>query len=308
MIRLTEEMRTVLCPACGKELRIPVDLEEFSCVYCGNRMKKECPRAPEGAAGEALHEVKEHIMECIVGQRELRKEITREQYDPAFRVYKVKCAPIFRRLDDAFLAAGDNGGPLLDELVTDFLRQLEEYWAKEPSARKRKFAQEDDKLVIAIFLVPAIRLLKLPSGEAFCERLQAEWVRRYPRTPFLLGSYEDISDSFRKKWLGLCFITTAVCRQEGKSDDCSELTAFRSFRDGYLTACPDGPALIAEYYRVAPAIVTLIDICTDQDAVYGEIRSRWLAACYADLQAGRMQRCKDRYTDMVRTLEARYLQ
>ena len=92
-------------------------------------------------------------------------------------------------------------------------------------------------MVIAIFLVPAIRKLALPTSEDFCDVLQKEWVRRYPKTPFYLGSYEEISTGFRKKILGLCFITTAVCEEEGKPDDCEELTAFRAFRDGYLKSC-----------------------------------------------------------------------
>lgn len=71
-------------------------------------------------------------------------------------------------------------------------------------------------MVIAIFLVPAIRKLALPTSEDFCDVLQKEWVRRYPKAPFYLGSYEEISTGFRKKILGLCFITTAVCEEEGK--------------------------------------------------------------------------------------------
>ena len=37
------------------------------------------------------------------------------------------------------------------------------------------------------------------------------------------------------------------------------------------------------------------------------LRSRWLEPCYADLQAGNLQQCKDRYTAMVRQLQKEYL-
>ena len=155
--------------------------------------------------------------------------------------------------------------------------------------------------------MPAIRKLELPTSEAFCKALQAEWVRRYPKTPFYLGDYEAISTGFRKKLFGLCFITTAVCEELGKPDDCEELTAFRAFRDGYLRACPDGEDLIREYYDIAPGIVTCINLASDRHETYREIRDTWLAPCYDDLQNGRMADCKERYTQMVRTLESRFL-
>lgn len=80
---------------------------------------------------------------------------------------------------------------------------------------------------------------KLPSGREFADTLQAVWVERYPKSPFYVGDYETLAGGFRKKkFLGLCFITTAVCEAEGKPDDCAELTAFRAFRDGYLKAQP----------------------------------------------------------------------
>lgn len=304
---MADELCKEKCPSCGKELQIPTELTEYSCVYCGARTKKASSRTVDCTAAEALKEVKSRIMETIVGKRELRKEIKKEQYDLAFRDYEALCRPIFNRLDDACLAAGEEWEPVLDELVADFMQQLENHWNTEGSASKRKFAQEDDKITIAIFLVPAVQHLDLASGEEFCQRLQAAWVARYPQTPFHLGSYETISGGFRNKRFGLCFITTAVCKQEGKPDDCAELVAFRAFRDGYLSACPDGPALIQKYYRVAPSIVTIIDLCTDSQAVYGEIREKWLGSCYEALQKGCWQACKADYTDMVETLERRYL-
>ena len=99
----------------------------------------------------------------------------------------------------------------------------------------------------------------------------------------------------------------AVCEELGKPDDCEELTAFRAFRDGYLRACPDGEALIREYYDIAPGIVTCINLASDRHETYREIRDTWLAPCYDDLQNGRMADCKARYTQMVRTLESRFL-
>lgn len=172
---------------------------------------------------------------------------------------------------------------------------------------EKKNDMEDEKVVLAIFFVPMVRKLQLPVSEEFVSLLQKKWVERYPKSPFYLGDYESISGGFRKKFLGLCFITTAVCQELGKPDDCAELTAFRAFRDGYLAAQPDGEALIREYYNIAPGIVTCINTCSDRHASYERIREQYLTPCYEDLLAGRNADCKTRYVQMVRDLERKYL-
>lgn len=316
---MAEKLLEGTCPVCGKALQIPADLEEFSCMYCGQRMKAEelirpdaAPEPPvvtvetaeSGEAARALQYAKDYILDCVRGQQGLRKAIRKDEFEPAFAAYEEAHAPVFRQLEAACRAEPENRDEMICEVVETLLQGLEADWAQ---AGRRNTA-EDDKIIVAIFLAPMVRRLKLSCSEDFAAKLQATWVARYPKNPFYLGSYEDLSAGFRKKYLGLCFITTAVCEQEGKPDDCAELTAFRAFRDGWLRQCPDGPALIDEYYEIAPAIVTMMGVCADKADACGEIRGRWLDACYEDLRQGRMASCKARYTDMVRTLEQRYLQ
>lgn len=293
-----------ICPECGKTLQIPGELEEFSCVYCGTRIK--LPEKPAPADAEAAFlEAKNEILDCVREERQLRASIRKDAFDKAFLDYEARRGKVFRKLDDACQASdGARAASMMDELVEILLEGLEKDWEAAP---KKRMAAEDDKVMVAIFLVPMVRHLKLSCSEEFVQRLQKTWLARYPKNPFYVGSYEELSAGFRKKYLGLCFITTAVCQQEGKDDDCEELTAFRQFRDGYLSRCKDGPALIREYYEIAPAIVTMIPFCSDPDRAYGEIRKRWLDGCYRDLREGRMEACKARYVDMVRTLERTYL-
>lgn len=103
-----------------------------------------------------------------------------------------------------------------------------------------------------------------------------------------------------------CFITTAVCGSFGKSDDCFELTAFRKFRDGWLTAQPDGKSLIAEYYAIAPKIVAKINRLPDAAQIYQTIWQRYLAPCLQFINRGENSACKNKYIEMVRELKARY--
>jgi len=292
------------CPYCGNTLQIPEELRAFSCLYCGKRMCREdlMPTCADETTEEVVRYVRAHILACIDNGDMLRQGIQRAKYEDAFARYEEQHREVFCRMDSACQAAPARKTEILADCVHGFLEQLEERWAS-----GKKDQPENDKIVIALYLVPAIRHLKLSCGEEFCTLLHTEWMRRYPKNPFQVGDYETMMAGFNRKPLGLCFITTAVCEQEGKPDDCEELTAFRSFRDGYLRACSDGPELIETYYEIAPAIVTVIGVCGNPDEVYSEIRERWLNACYSDLKQGRMEACKARYTEMVRTLEARYL-
>ena len=94
--------------------------------------------------------------------------------------------PVYRALDEAVSAMPDEKDAFLLTGAAALLDELELDWAQD---RSPKGARDDDKMVIAIFLVPAIRKLALATSEDFCDVLQKEWVRRYPKTPFYLGCY-----------------------------------------------------------------------------------------------------------------------
>lgn len=106
---------------------------------------------------------------------------------------------------------------------------------------------------------------------------------------------------------GGCYITTAVCQTQKKPDNCYELTSFRNFRDHWLAKQKDGNGLIQEYYRLAPAIVTLIDGEMDSEKVYDEIYYQHLLPCLNCLEAKKYEECKNLYVQMVNELRERYL-
>lgn len=309
------------CPKCMEELRVPEELDAFSCMYCGARLSPEelILEAPPIATALPLDEaqieaefesdVAARLVGCVTNYAGYNQKITRDTFIPAFEAYEAGCAPVFRALDRLF---DMRFAPqtLTQRAVLRLLDDLEAHWKNDKRWAKKssqKVMIDDDKIIIAIFLVPMVRKLQLSVSEPFVTALQAEWMKRHPDSPFYLGDYDSIAGGFRRKILGLCFITTAVCQSRGLPDDCDELTAFRAFRDGYLRSCPDGAALIDEYYNIAPGIVTCIDLCSDSAKQYDAIRTTYLDACYADILAGRNESCKARYTDMVRTLQKTYL-
>lgn len=106
---------------------------------------------------------------------------------------------------------------------------------------------------------------------------------------------------------GGCYITTAVCRNNLKSDDCYELQMFRKFRDNWLCDQPDGKQLIKKYYLLAPKIVELIEATGNSDDIYNEINNHYLKPCLKYIEDGNMKKCKEYYSDMVNSLALRYL-
>lgn len=115
---------------------------------------------------------------------------------------------------------------------------------------------------------------------------------------------KDAAEQLKK--LDSCFITTAVCGSFAKPDDCYELTAFRRFRDSWLAKQPGGEALIAEYYRIAPAIVRTIDQKQDSKGIYKDIWADYLQPCLTMIEKGQMKACKELYIKMVRDLQLKY--
>lgn len=105
---------------------------------------------------------------------------------------------------------------------------------------------------------------------------------------------------------GGCFITTAVCQNFGKADDCCELTAFRNFRDGWLMNQSDGKNLIAEYYDTAPKIVAKIDSLANAAEIYKSIWEKYLKPCLKFIEGGDNLSCKNKYIEMVENLKKKF--
>ncbi len=103
-----------------------------------------------------------------------------------------------------------------------------------------------------------------------------------------------------------CFITTACVEAKGLPDDCYELTTLRAFRDGYMSALPFGPALIAEYYKIAPQIVARIKEQPEAAEILAGLYSR-IAESVDYVQRGENEKAMQVYSAMVLHLKKRYL-
>lgn len=296
------------CPHCGKTLEIPADLAEFSCLYCGARSHTELLKGQTDFRQEDLEELASQLPQTLRDHGELYKHINKKEYEPTFAAYEAEHSPLLKRIDVLVNAAPMGIEGAVDTLCRIFLDTLEKD-LREVKGYDSRVGQSrilfEIKVGLALFLTPLSRKLHLSMAEPFCKTLHAQWLKRFPKEAWIPGVYEEITGGFRKR--KLCFITTATCVHEGKADDCYELTAFRAFRDGWLSE-NGGEDLIRDYYDLAPTLVTLMDHCDDADLCYGDIRRSYLTPCLEALEQGDPLLCRDTYVRMVQDLCRKYLQ
>lgn len=307
---MEQQVVTLVCRSCGKSIQIPKDLDSFACLYCGERMTmaQMCPKTkePVGVSNEADFDyVNTHLVDCFSEHEKFLKFFTQKAYEPHFFQFKRDIMSTYAAMDRYVQANPARADSLLQGFACRLLDDRETFLqTKRLWNMKKSSLLFESKLLMALFLVPAVLDLQLSISEEFVKALHTEYTARYPKDGFSPATYEQIASGFRSR--KLCFITTAVCEFEGKPDNCAELQAFRGFRDNWLSGCEDGADLITEYYRIAPAIVTVIDYCDDREAVYDAIRKNYLTPCYEALKKQDYPRCKTVYTQMVRELQTRY--
>jgi hypothetical protein len=96
-----------------------------------------------------------------------------------------------------------------------------------------------------------------------------------------------------------CFITTAVTKAAGKSDDCWELQTLRTFRDEVLRVTAEGEALVKVYYEVAPLIVEALDALADKSSVYNRLLQLFIYPALSAIGCGDNDKATDIYTGLV---------
>lgn len=190
-----------------------------------------------------------------------------------------------------------------DQVSRAFIACEEERLARTP-ARQRKVRLYDDNLYMALFVVPAVSQFKTQYTDALADCLVKAWRQQYPQHPINRGSYEQISNGFKKR--RFCYITTAVCESLGKGDDCQELNCLREYRDHWLMLVENGPSLVDEYYLRAPEVVRAIDSRPDRGRIYEGIYQKYIRPCISMIREGRYEDCKNKYMSMVTDLENCY--
>ena len=292
------ETTAYTCPHCGKPILLPEGLTEFSCMYCGVRMTlaQLLPTAQESAEAAAI--LGDALPGMITGYPQTMRFLTAKAFPAYFEAYVAQHLTALQMADSL---SQESSEALCADIIDKVYR-----WCTENKTALRSTGSlaEDCRFTLCLVTVPAILQCAPERGMALAEGLRSAWEAKYG-SAFQIATYETIAAGFRKK--GLCFITTAACQHLGKADDCAELTAFRRFRDTWLANQPGGQALIEEYYRIAPTLVTLMDHTGDPEKTYHTLWQQYLQPCYDALNRGDNESCFRLYCQMVRQLKVRYL-
>ena len=203
------EQITLTCPACGREIQVPAELREFSCVYCGAKHRMAellTPKAPADEADRAFAE--EHLLDCVRDFPNWYKQFNRKKYEAAYRRQFEAVTPTCEAMDRWVCAQPAKREALLNDFADSFLAQWDSFHRGHPKARTkhaRDRLEFADKLTLALFTVPAIRSLGLSVSEDFPRVLRDKFNALYPNNVFELGTYEDIASGFRRHGLSNLF-------------------------------------------------------------------------------------------------------
>lgn len=250
--------------------------------------------------------VKESLIEFFEEMLANKKKFKKKLYKEAIEDARKKHAGMINMMVGCFEECAQEDRPQLVEELADVIPEYA--CGKMQSVKKlsRESYAMDYNLNMAAFVVPVLNYNRNEHCVAVTKRMVELWNQRKVNSLKLSHStYEEIAGGFERK---LCYITTAVCRSQGKPDDCYELRAFRDFRDGYLMRSGDGRRLVEEYYDIAPGIVMLINMEKHPDKTYEGIYEKHLMPCLRFIEEGRRNDCRNRYISMVRELEEKYLE
>lgn len=332
------------CPKCGQEIQFPDNMDRVICMYCGKPVlaeeliqitftdeeKEEIASYETALAGAAAPEERrplieklfeldsnnqqahyyyalDHIHQLFTHHQDLMSKFKENSYEEAFEDYMEAEREVVMHVELACNRLPEEEvEERLEKIASALMDAIVEcIEARAGTGRNKKdLVRNDVKMHQVVYLVPMIRELRLDISEEFCDNIIHQWTLRYPKDVYYKGDYHHIITGFRQR--KVCYITTAVCDTFGKPDNCYELMRFRQFRDDYLMEQPGGREMVEEYYEVAPAIVANIDMHPEREEIYTGIWNEYLKPCLDDIEAGRNEGCRQRYTEMVRTLEKRY--
>jgi len=127
----------------------------------------------------------------ITSARSCLAQFDYDHYPAALEKFEARATFFFDSLEGADLSAAA-------EAAIDAL----ERGRKTLRRREQKTAAQEEKRVLALFFSPAALRRGGAAGE-FADVLCRRWVARYPRNPYMVGTYEGIMKGFDANLLGL---------------------------------------------------------------------------------------------------------
>lgn len=304
------EYKIRCCPECNKEFPVPQELEDCICMYCGARFRTQ--EKPEKSAPAEEKQLLSAYQSALAGMNVLYEDyekmlpqFTGQNYIKSFQEYALRAQSVLIPADRYALLSGEARERVTEEITGALMAFVESSLQSQQgllAQNARARITDQFRFFLAVYLVPMLSYINLGISEVLADRIMKEWMKQYPKFEFKKAPFEELAEGFQRK--GLCFITSAVCETRRRPDDCYELLRFRQFRDEYLAGTEEGRRLIEDYYRIAPVIVTYINMHSDAKGRYRRIWKEYLLPCLRDLENDRQEDCRKRYTEMVELLEA----
>lgn len=318
-------METILikCPHCNEEMQAPADRESILCMFCGEKIdltETKCPAkeaesadAVEKAASamalkrqENLRFVREHAGAVCREYKEKVKNFKKDSYSGLFENHKRENYAFYTSIKQ-ILDSTDKPEELdsiyrqiAGAFVEDQKRAIEQLRKKND-----KFSMQMDKnMFMVIYVLPSIKEIRDSKADELAEVICGEWRKAFKDSNISAADYDSIAQGFKRK---LCYVTTAVCRNLNKGEDCEELRIIKAFRDGYLSSTKEGLALIDEYYDIAPTLVKRIAKDSDAREKYIWLWNTYLAPCVEYIRNGQPENCKETYCSMMEVLRKEYM-
>lgn len=231
------------------------------------------------------------------------KSFRQKTYNGIFEDKSEKYKPMLSHIETLCQEAGEDTQALIEELAGVIPEYAFEKMQKFPKGKRDGMAVEYN-MNMAVYVIP---ILNYP-GTANCVEIAKRTVELWNKKPVTklrlsYSSYQEIAGGFRKS---LCYITTAVCENKNKPDDCYELETLRNYRDTYLMQTEEGSSLVEDYYETAPGLVLVMDMQKEKDQIYDHIYHTYLMPCIHMIESGEYAACKQHYMDMVNGLKKQY--
>lgn len=112
---------------------------------------------------------------------------------------------------------------------------------------------------------------------------------------------------YRGNSSGGCYLTSACLYSRGLPDNCYELEMLRHYRDTWLKKSKEGSVVVAQYYEIAPKIVSAINNKKDSKNIYDMVYEKMVKPCVELLEQKKFYEAMELYKSMTLQLRETYL-
>lgn len=247
--------------------------------------------------------IKEQLPKMMLENMHLIQEMSANKYKDAFDSLYKTYKPVLNHFEEMYVTTEDKQS-FIQEIADDFVEKVHTQFENTVKKSNKETLTLDYNMLMTSFAIPCILESRGDGTVELADALVDKWNQTFTRYKIQKGRFTDIDGSFKRK---LCYITTAVCDNLGKPDDCYELNLLRDFRDTYMMHTSSGESLVKDYYEIAPIMVMRMNFIKDSRKIYEAIYHQYIAPCITFIEEMKYEECQKKYMEMVQTLKERFI-